>query len=350
MRKLYLILFLLVISVMSFAQNQRKALVEVFTNSHCPLCPAAHNTLDNYLMNSPNSGNINYIYYHMIYPYSTDQLYIQSAEGSAARHTFYNPVAATPRGFFDGAIQGSTSGWGSSLDARIMMTSPLTISLSGTRDENEFNISAEVTRTGDISDSDLNIYFVVAEDVFYAGNNGIQNHKHVMRKILPTTTGTPFTINPSETKTVGQNIPLEALWDVDSLHVMVFIQSNTSKMVYQSEMISYNQLTVTEVDDVIDVPSGFILEQNYPNPFNPNTKIRYTVASNVTGQMSKVVLKVYNLLGNEVATLVDEFKSAGSYEVEFQSAVNSQQLASGVYFYKLQAGSFVETRKMVFMK
>ncbi|QQS38341.1 MAG: T9SS type A sorting domain-containing protein [Ignavibacteriales bacterium] len=131
---------------------------------------------------------------------------------------------------------------------------------------------------------------------------------------------------------------------------MVFIQSNTSKMVYQSEMISYNQLTVTEVDDVIDVPSGFILEQNYPNPFNPNTKIRYTVASNVTGQMSKVVLKVYNLLGNEVATLVDEFKSAGSYEVEFQSAVNSQQLASGVYFYKLQAGSFVETRKMVFMK
>ena len=347
MRYLHLtILCILIFTFSLSAQSQRKILVEVFTNSHCPLCPAAHNALDNYLMNSPNHDYVNYIYYHMVYPYSDDLLNHQSAEGSAARHNFYNPVAGTPRGFFDGAIQGTTSGWGTSLDTRIMMTSPLTISLSGTKTENEINISAQITRTGDITDSDINIYFVVAEDVFYEGRNGITNHEHVMRKILPTTTGTPFKINPSETKTVEQNIPIDAIWDADSLHVMVFIQSNSSKMVYQSEMISYNQLTVTNVDDETKVPSEFSLEQNYPNPFNPNTKIRYTIASTVNGQTSKVVLKVYNILGNEVATLVNKEQPAGSYEVEFRADV----LSSGIYFVRLEAPSFFSTIKITLLK
>jgi hypothetical protein len=95
-------------------------------------------------------------------------------------------------------------------------------------------------------------------------------------------------------------------------------------------------------------PNEFRLEQNYPNPFNPNTKIKYTIPnvslSGVEG--SRVQLKVYDVLGNEVATLVNESKPAGSYEVEF----NASNLSSGVYFYKLQSGSFVETRKMILLK
>ena len=95
-------------------------------------------------------------------------------------------------------------------------------------------------------------------------------------------------------------------------------------------------------------PNEFRLEQNYPNPFNPNTKIKYTIPnvsqSGVEG--SRVQLKVYDVLGNEVATLVNESKPAGTYEIEF----NASNLSSGVYFYKLQAGSFVETRKMILLK
>jgi 5-hydroxyisourate hydrolase-like protein (transthyretin family) len=63
-----------------------------------------------------------------------------------------------------------------------------------------------------------------------------------------------------------------------------------------------------------------------------------------------VRLKIYDVLGNEVATLVNEEKSAGSYEVEFQSAVGNKQLASGIYYYRLHAGNYVETKKMVFLK
>jgi hypothetical protein len=95
----------------------------------------------------------------------------------------------------------------------------------------------------------------------------------------------------------------------------------------------------------------FDLEQNYPNPFNPSTIIRYTVPSSVKHETSKVSLKVYDVLGNVVATLVNEVKQAGHYEVEFNSQTASFGiLPSGVYIYKLQAGKFVETKKMILLK
>ncbi len=85
----------------------------------------------------------------------------------------------------------------------------------------------------------------------------------------------------------------------------------------------------------------FSLSDNYPNPFNPTTKIKYTVP-----EMCSVTLKVYDILGKEIVTLVNEEKPAGSYEVEF----NGSHLASGVYFYHIQAGSFSNTRKFILMK
>jgi hypothetical protein len=91
------------------------------------------------------------------------------------------------------------------------------------------------------------------------------------------------------------------------------------------------------------VPVSSSLEQNYPNPFNPVTVIRYSLMEN-----GFVTLKIYNVLGNEIATLVDEYQTRGSYSYQL-SAVN-YQLSSGVYFYKLQAGKFTETRKMFLIK
>lgn len=91
------------------------------------------------------------------------------------------------------------------------------------------------------------------------------------------------------------------------------------------------------------LPDRFALEQNYPNPFNPTTTIRFSIPSSVK---DVVTLRVYDLLGREVATLVNGSLTAGSYETTFDASL----LASGVYLYKLQAGSFVGTRKMLLMK
>lgn len=99
----------------------------------------------------------------------------------------------------------------------------------------------------------------------------------------------------------------------------------------------------TDVQDNNILPSEFYLEQNYPNPFNPSTKIKYVIPN---GVRNLVTLKVYDVLGKEVSTLVNEEKPAGVYEVEF----NAEKLSSGIYFYKLNAGSFSETKKMILIK
>ena len=93
-----------------------------------------------------------------------------------------------------------------------------------------------------------------------------------------------------------------------------------------------------EAEDLLE---DFSLYQNFPNPFNPTTKINYSVP-----QSSNVLLKVFDVLGNEVATLVNEEKSAGTYEVEFDGS----GLTSGIYFYQLKASNYVETKKMMLLK
>ncbi|BDQ02328.1 T9SS type A sorting domain-containing protein [Ignavibacterium sp.] len=104
------------------------------------------------------------------------------------------------------------------------------------------------------------------------------------------------------------------------------------------------QLSTTDVENNSVVVTEFKLNQNYPNPFNPSTKISWQ--SPVGGHQT---LKVYDVLGNEVATLVNEYRNAGSYEVEF-NAGQTRNLSSGVYFYKLQVGEYIQTKKMILAK
>lgn len=102
-------------------------------------------------------------------------------------------------------------------------------------------------------------------------------------------------------------------------------------------------INVTGIDEnLIDInPSSFKLYNNYPNPFNPSTKIRYAIP-----QTSFAVLKVYSITGQEVATLINEVKTPGVYEVNFDAS----KLSSGVYIYRLQAGSFIDVKEMVLLK
>lgn len=94
-------------------------------------------------------------------------------------------------------------------------------------------------------------------------------------------------------------------------------------------------------DEFTDNPNGFFLAQNYPNPFNPSTNIQYAI-----GSKQFVSLIIYDVLGNEIADLVNEEKSAGSYAVTFDAS----KLSSGIYFYTLRAGEFTSTKKLILMK
>ena len=121
--------------------------------------------------------------------------------------------------------------------------------------------------------------------------------------------------------------------------------SNTNFSPIDSTLII--SLTTTDVTTEKNIPNNIILEQNYPNPFNPTTTIKYIIPEVHSGfSMSKVGLKVYDVLGNEIATLVNEAKKPGVYEVQF----NATGLSSGVYFYKLTVNNSIKVKRMILMK
>jgi hypothetical protein len=138
-----------------------------------------------------------------------------------------------------------------------------------------------------------------------------------------------------------------------------FIDENVATETYRYRLKqidfdgSFEYSFIIEVEVEVLAPNKFSLEQNYPNPFNPATKIKFTIPAVETRHASSqqmVTLKVFDILGNEVATLVNEELPAGEYEVEFSPESSIKKPASGVYFYKLISGSFSETRKMILAK
>ena len=104
-------------------------------------------------------------------------------------------------------------------------------------------------------------------------------------------------------------------------------------------IVSYN--IITGIKDIESKLNSFTLYQNYPNPFNPSTTIRYHLPNN-----SFVLLTVYDVLGNEITNLISEEQTSGIHEVEF----NATGLPSGFYFYRMQAGAFIEMNKMILLK
>ena len=124
-----------------------------------------------------------------------------------------------------------------------------------------------------------------------------------------------------------------------------FADENLSAGKYQYRLKQIDFDGTFEYSNTIEVeinqPTKFTLDQNFPNPFNPSTNIQYAISSR-----QFVTLKVFDVLGKEVATLVNEEKSAGSYGVDF----NASHLASGIYYYQLRAGDFIETKKMVLLR
>ena len=170
------------------------------------------------------------------------------------------------------------------------------------------------------------------------------NHAALRVKIFRQTADTIFVAGIPLSTTEVKSTTYE--WYTNESKFPVFgisyLEINVNGNITTDKKVDYNTETPTAVkDEPKQVVSGFELLQNYPNPFNPSTKISWH-----TSVGSHQTLKIYNILGTEVATLVDEYKPAGSYEVEFDAS----KLSSGVYLYKLQSGNFIQTRKMTLIK
>jgi len=143
-----------------------------------------------------------------------------------------------------------------------------------------------------------------------------------------------------EGQTISYANPLLSVSFCDEFNGWVVGYGRDNFSNYQASILHTQTGGITFIDD-IDKVKGFELYQNYPNPFNPSTKIQFVI-----NKRELVSLKVHDLLGNEIDVLVNEEKDPGIYEVEF----NAKDLSSGVYFFKMKAGNFSKTKKILLMK
>ena len=153
------------------------------------------------------------------------------------------------------------------------------------------------------------------------------------------------------TETIGTNGGEDRAFDLQNISQSEYIIAGST-----FDAVNFGEATLTVINDdrapvgVIESNqiNGYSLADAYPNPFNPTATIKYSIGTNARGirDNNLTSLKVYDILGNEVAVLVNTKQAPGEYEVKF----NAAGLASGLYLYKLQSGNFVQTKKMVLLK
>ena len=174
-------------------------------------------------------------------------------------------------------------------------------------------------------------------DTLYFGIAGFDQHRNEMTITDPITwSANGGSINNSGRFVAGSSSGI--------FHITATDIKNNIKSI--SKVKIGNSTTSIEENKNEELPATYSLSQNYPNPFNPVTTIKYSIPSNEKGKTENVMLIVYDILGREVEVLVNLKQSAGNYEVKFDGS----KIASGVYFYKLQSGSFVQTKKFILLK
>jgi len=183
-------------------------------------------------------------------------------------------------------------------------------------------------------------FFPLGNDRFSASVLLYKNNSVIGESILisdsEVTEFTEFVLNINYSATDTPDVAL-IIFTIDS--------SLTGSKLHQGSKWYIDYLFFGPISDVDDqdtnIPNSYSLSQNYPNPFNPSTTIKYQIP-----QLSFVSLKVFNLIGKEIVTLVNEEKPAGIYEVTWYA----ENLPSGIYFYQLKAGDFIESKKMILLK
>jgi hypothetical protein len=207
-------------------------------------------------------------------------------------------------------------------------TSPLPIQLAHFEARGVENTNAVRLTWGTVSEINNYGFYVQHRD------SSSQVFTDLVESFVP---GHGTTLVPHEYSSVHQNVAV-------GTHYYRLKQIDLDGTFHFTDPVSISIRIVADVEEQ-RVPEQLSLSQNYPNPFNPTTAIVYQ-----NPQVGKVVLKVFNELGEEISTLVDAVQEAGTYTVTFSSNDNSPKLASGVYFYRIESGSQVITRKMILLQ
>jgi hypothetical protein len=197
-----------------------------------------------------------------------------------------------------------------------------------------------ILRNIGMNQNDLIEIMNVDADKLKFTNNGSQKNYEIELQFV-NENGFKRFLNSSVNLPVTSNHTVLPNWnDITNTELMILVDDGNDGTIDDTLHLE-NEVTGMGEDQGSLIPTEYRLEQNYPNPFNNSTVIRYAIPKE-----GLVTLKVYNVIGEEVTTIVTEIKQAGNYQVTF----NSDKLTSGVYLYKLTSGGFTETKKMVLLK
>jgi hypothetical protein len=356
MKKLSMFVVLLFVLCATMGAVPRKVLMEIQTSTTCSPCYAADvYYFQTWLPNYGGAEQIATISYHVWWPApGNDPMYLANTPPVQTRIAYYSGGGSTyaPRGYIDGFVDGTSaySTWPGAIEGRFIDPSPVSITITGSRNGSILNLNAAIYADRAVNSATWRVHWAVVESGISAPQNSPSGyvpfiHDFALRDMYPDANGSTISISQGQTVNIARTITLNASWVANKCRVIVFIQNNTDKKVQNVEYKDVS--TITSVGDPVNgVPTVFAISQNYPNPFNPSTAFDYAVS-----KQSFVSIKVYNLLGQEVKTLVSEEKSVGVFRAEWDGTNNSGVVVpSGMYLYKMIAGEFSETKKMVLLR
>ncbi len=336
----------------SFSQDTNNVVLELCTGTWCQYCPCGHAIADAILQTYPTTLVIEY---HG--PPSYPDPWVGFNGNTIISSLGMSSYPTGTIGRRTGVI--SRGSWFSQASYQATFMPDVKIELVKNYNEatRQLQITANVRALRTI-DTTVKINILIMEDNLVYAQTGNTSagciggpqyiHKHVVRDMINGALGEEYstgtwTVGTIKSKTWNYTVPTAYL--ANNCEIGVFCYLVNGALASQSYILNSAKTrfygSPTQIGNENIIPFTFELKQNFPNPFNPQTNIHFTVPKN-----TKATLKIYNSLGNEVATYLDEYISAGTYNVTFDGS----NLPSGIYFYKLTAGDFSDTKKMMLIK
>lgn len=338
---------LLILFVSNLQSQVKKVLFEEFTNASCAPCAANNPALKNYI--DSKGDTIVAIKYHTHFPGFDPMYNLNPLQVEERRTGYYSDVNAVPWLKGDGDMfpdiwPFTLANFDAAFNTRKVIVPPLTISIIDERisgDSIKATIYLNITQPLPSGSYKLRV-MAIEKVIIYAappGNNGERIFEHVFRKGFPNMQGVDIPSSPGSYVTIHK-YKIDPQWVDTSMKTVAFVQNDAANKEVINCAIG-NNIPTSISNAGSEIPNHFSLHQNYPNPFNPVTTIKFDLPKS-----SLVKLSIYDALGKEVTVLLNENLTAGSYNYLFEG----NNVASGVYFYKIEAGNFSQIKKMTLLK
>lgn len=312
------------------AQNSSKVIVEVFTNSHCSSCGAAYTNLNNNVFNQEYAKNMVFVAYH-VNTYNDDKLYQETKTESIPRASWYSGITGTPTFFINGKkyTQGSLS---QNIQNSITQNKTMDIGLTCTIEKDSLVINSSIMNSAE--NSNLKYFIVVAENVNYKGRNGHENHRNVMRTMPTTPAGESISLSNGMTKQFNNKVAINSLWNLDSISVIVFVQNELTKEIYNTAIRSRNEFITATVDE-------YVIENLKLFPQPNSGKFNLSFNSIVAG---KAMFGLYNISGKLLTE--QHFSTIEGNNLQTIDFSNLN-LSNGVYSYILELDGKKQIGKLI---